>query len=413
MNMATLKLVLDKRRRKSNGTYPIVFRLTHLQKSTTIPTSLSLIPADRDNKKQKVKKCNSTSDTLNHELNKLRLALQDKLMKVDSNSQFDVTAIKNVITGKAEPKASLNFFSFAKKEIQTLLATNKIGNAVIYECAVNSLKGFVNNPKLRFEEINYKLLTEYEAHLVKKELKINSIANYMRTIRAIYNKSVKTNNTSVVHYPFKSYSIKHERTIAKVLTKESFEKINSLELKENSPEYLSRAIFQLIFNLIGISFVDLIALKPANIIDGRIVYRRKKTKRVYSIKMNHFAEAIIADLKKLYPDTPYLLPLLSNDKMSPIEERKTIQLRIQTCNKYLKRIGKELELDLILTTYVARYTWATTAKRLGYSNEIIAEALGHEYGNSVTATYLDGFSQEIIDSTNEAVTKMMFAKSLK
>lgn len=44
-----------------------------------------------------------------------------------------------------------------------------------------------------------------------------------------------------------------------------------------------------------------------------------------------------------------------------------------------------------LTTYVSRHTWATTAKRLGYSNELIAEALGHEYGNKITNIYLDSF----------------------
>ena len=67
-----------------------------------------------------------------------------------------------------------------------------------------------------------------------------------------------------------------------------------------------------------------------------------------------------------------------------------------------------LKLDLTLTSYVARYTWATTAKRAGFSNEIIAEALGHEYGNAVTSTYLAGFSQDTIDNANETVLRMMF-----
>ncbi len=409
--MATLKLVLDSRRKKSNGTFPIAFRLTHLTKSTTIQTSLALPAVDWDNKKQKVKKTNPAADSFNHELNKLKVEYQEALMKIDSKHQPDVIAIKNVLIGKEKPKDTLDFFTFASKEIQALYATNKVGNAVIYECAVNSLKSFVNNPRLKFEQLNYKLLMDYEAFLLKKELKTNSIANYMRTIRAIYNKSVKSNNTSLEHYPFKSYSIKHERTIAKVLTKESFDKINSLILPKNSPEYLSRAIFMLTFNLIGISFADLVTLKTTDIVEGRLVYRRKKTKRIYSIKLNHFAEAIIAEMKAMYPDSPYLIPILNNGSLSALEEKRTIQLRLKTCNKYLKKLGEELKLELVLTTYVARYTWATTAKRVGYSNEIIAEALGHEYGNAVTSTYLDGFNQEIIDNANEAITTKMFDSS--
>jgi integrase/recombinase XerD len=406
-SMATLKIVLDTRRKKANGHYPIVFRLCHLTKSTSIPTDISLSSDDWDAKKQRVKKSNQLSEALNLELNKLKTKYLERLLKTDTGNQQDVTALKNILSGKQKPKPSLDFFAFASKEIQALYSTNKVGNAVIYECAVNSLKGFADSPRLKFEQINYKLLLDYEAHLVKKGLKTNSIANYMRTLRAIYNKSVKTDNTSLAHYPFKSYSIKHERTIAKVLTKEGFDKINALDLSKNSPEFLSRALFMLTFSLIGISFADLITLKPSNLVDGRIVYRRKKTKRVYSILLSPYADSIINDLRSINPHSPYLVPMLNEAELCALTEKKLIQLKLKTCNKYLKRIGDLIEADLKLTTYVARYSWATTAKRMGFSNEVIAEALGHEYGNSVTATYLDGFSQEVIDNANEVVTSSM------
>lgn len=405
--MATLKLTLDTRRKKANGTYPVVFRLTHLTKSTTIPTALSLEIADWDNKKQRVRKTNPTADTLNNELTKLRLAYQKGLMKTDSINLLDVTALKNTITGKEEPTVKMDFFSFASKEVESLLATNKVGNAAVYDCATNSLKEFTKNPKLKFEQLNYKLLLEYEAFLLKRDLKTNTIANYMRTIRAIFNKAIKTNNTGIEYYPFKNYSIKHERTITKVLNQGHFNEINSLDLKTASPEYLSRAVFMVTFNLIGISFADLVTLKPSNVVDGRITYRRKKTKRIYSIKLNTHAEQIINDLKTIYPNSPYLLPIITNEKLSAYDEQRTIKQKLKTCNKYLKRMGETLKFDLVVTTYVARYSWATTAKRMGFSNEIIAEALGHEYGNSVTATYLDGFSQETIDKANLMVCNSM------
>lgn len=60
-----------------------------------------------------------------------------------------------------------------------------------------------------------------------------------------------------------------------------------------------------------------------------------------------------------------------------------------------------------ITTYVARHTWATLAKRMGYSNELIAEALGHEYGNRTTAIYLDDFEQEIIDDLNAKIVSII------
>lgn len=406
--MATLKLVLDTRSKKANGTYPLVFRLTHNTKSTSIPTQLSVGPTEWDKLKQRVRKTNPNSESINHELGKTRLKLQERLLEISDAELLDVTTIKHRITGNVELHKALDFFAFSEREIKALRETNRIGNAIVYECAVNSLRAFIGRASLRFENINYKLLVEFEAHLVAKGLKTNAIANYMRTIRAIFNKSIKTNNTNISFYPFKNYSIKHERTMAKVLSKENFDKLVKLDLPPDSPEFISRAIFLLSFNLIGISFADLITLKHSDVVEGRIVYRRKKTKRIYSIKLNPIAKAILAQLAPAGKSSPFLIPVIKSEFANAMHEKRSVQQSLKTCNKYLRRIGEKLQLDLKLTTYVARYTWATTAKRCGYSNEIIAEALGHEYGNAVTATYLDGFSQEVIDNANDTVTRLMF-----
>lgn len=76
---------------------------------------------------------------------------------------------------------------------------------------------------------------------------------------------------------------------------------------------------------------------------------------------------------------------------------------IKTTNKWLGKIVEDCELNCEVTTYVARHTWATTAKRLGYSIEVIAEAMGHEHGNRITNIYLDSFDQSLIDTVNEKV----------
>ena len=69
----------------------------------------------------------------------------------------------------------------------------------------------------------------------------------------------------------------------------------------------------------------------------------------------------------------------------------------------MKELAKQCDINETITTYVARHSWATTAKRLGYSNELIAEAMGHEYGNKITNIYLDNFDQSVIDELNEKV----------
>jgi hypothetical protein len=40
---------------------------------------------------------------------------------------------------------------------------------------------------------------------------------------------------------------------------------------------------------------------------------------------------------------------------------------------------------------------------LGYSKDLISEALGHEYGNKITGIYLDHYENTILDSMSEKV----------
>lgn len=135
--------------------------------------------------------------------------------------------------------------------------------------------------------------------------------------------------------------------------------------------------------------------------DGRIVYKRRKTGKIYSIRITMEAERILNIYRT--GNSKYLIPM-GLDDIPKNQMRKTIALRLKTCNKYLKRLGKKLELPIPLTTYVARYSWANVAKSLGYSKDLIAEALGHEYGNRVTGIYLDNYGSEVIDEMNEKVT---------
>ena len=78
------------------------------------------------------------------------------------------------------------------------------------------------------------------------------------------------------------------------------------------------------------------------------------------------------------------------------------------CNSYLKKIATDLKIPKDISTYYARYSWANIARSLGYSKDLIAEALGHEYGNRVTGIYLDNFDKGIIDEANKKVIEAVF-----
>lgn len=50
----------------------------------------------------------------------------------------------------------------------------------------------------------------------------------------------------------------------------------------------------------------------------------------------------------------------------------------------------------ILTSYVARHTFATVLKRSGVSTAIISESMGHQT-EAITQTYYKSFENSIID----------------
>ena len=74
-------------------------------------------------------------------------------------------------------------------------------------------------------------------------------------------------------------------------------------------------------------------------------------------------------------------------------------------NKKLKKIGEMIGLEVPLTTYVSRHSWATIAKRSGISTAIISEGLGHETERT-TQIYLDSFENQVLDDANDLITNI-------
>ena len=71
-------------------------------------------------------------------------------------------------------------------------------------------------------------------------------------------------------------------------------------------------------------------------------------------------------------------------------------------NGHLKTIPADASIKGHSTTYTIRHSWATIAKFMGISTEVISEGLGH---NSLKTTqiYLKSFTNSVLDEANEMV----------
>ena len=232
---------------------------------------------------------------------------------------------------------------------------------------------------------------------VTKGMKMNTRSVHMRNLRAVYNWGLDNEYTS--NYPFRKFVIRQEETKKRNLSVEELRALIAYKPTIKGHEYY-RDIFMLLFYLIGINISDLMDLKHEDLINGRIEYRRKKTGKLYSIKVEPEAQKII----DRYKGKEYLL----NVKEKHPYFGTFINQQLKSMGE-VKEVGQggrhELVTPLLpsdVSTYWARHTWATIAASLDIPKETISAALGHEIGSSTTSIYIE-FDRKKIDKANRKV----------
>lgn len=409
----SFKFIIDKVHPKKNFTLPVRLRLYQDRDYKEHSLGFAVEKDDWNEQQQQVLSTNENHLTYNTEISSIKSKVQKFLLFNEDRIITPDEVIRHVNQKeiKERAKAKPDIFIYCNEHIAKLQSSGNIGNSIAYSCAINKLKSYTNKDKLLFEAITYKFLEDFNSSMLADGIKVNTISLYLRTIRALFNKAIKDGTLEAKFYPFTGFKIKNEKTISRALTRPEMAKIASLKPLENSPIWHQRNLFLLSFCFIGINLADLLTLTRENLVDGRIIFRRKKTHKVYSIRVQGKAKEILNFYFKALPDNnrDFLLPFVVQ-KNNPIQLKKDIQQAIKNCNDYLAKVATQCKIDKPITTYYARYTWANIAKGLGYSKDLIAEALGHEYGNKVTGIYLDHYDNATLDSMNEKVIRAVFKR---
>ncbi len=397
--MATIKIVLDQRRAKNNETFPLVIRVRHLKKYFDIKTNYHTNCKKFDSKKEQI-----IGDlTSTHFLHDLKDSFSKRIrefLQENRNTVFDINILKRYVLQK--PAELTTIEEFWKEVIQQLLDSNKTGTARSYITSLSVISKIIDCNSM-FAQVSYKDLIIIETTLLKRGVSINGIAVYMRTFRAICNRAILYNVASLEWYPFRKYKIKKEKTTPRTISIIEMQNYFAHVINAEDRLYKSLCIGKLIFMLRGINLTDLLLLKKCNIHNDRIIYKRAKTGKMYSIKILPHMQELITEFTD---NSEYLFGnLMSHYEKPTLADAKLYADFRKKLNKKLKKISKILEIETPITTYVFRYSYANIAKQLGFSKDLIAEALGHEYGNAVTGIYLEMFDNEIVDNMNENMIK--------
>ena len=392
--MATLSLVLDKRRQKKDGTYPLVFQVILKTVPVKISTGISVKEEDFDRNNGFIK----SDMSLNRELFRTEETYRQRLEQFNlqyPNSK-NANDLKCFLLNKAPTELTIS--EFWDNTIQELIVMGRLGGANVYRQSKSSIGRYVNL-NIPFQHFNYKDLLKLEQQMHLAGISVNGMGVYLRSFRAICNKAIKEDVVTYEWYPFRKYRVKKEKTTPRVITKKELCSYFNLNLSPTHPSYVYWNVGKLIFMLRGINITDLLKLNKSNIKNKRIIYKRAKTGKIYSIKLTETIESLFAE----FTPNETLLGLVTKEQIGSLKRKEHFNQRIKVINKHLDKLGKYLGYEEKLTTYVFRYSYANIAKQLGYSKDLIAEALGHEYGNSVTGIYLEQFDLEVVDGMNETI----------
>ena len=353
---------------------------------------ISVNPAYWDFKKNLPKpKCPNYEALLiliNEKINEFQRIILDKKV---NNAEFTATTLLQS-TDTFQSKHLVSVGEGFLNYIQALKNENRLRYAGMFEVSYSSFIKFNKHLDMPFSDIDVAWLKKYEQWMKSNHYAINTIGTRLRHLRAVFNKAVESKQTTA--YPFNSYKLSkvNQQTAKRAISKQDIQRVINYKGKSDM-ERLAIDLFTFSYFTAGINFIDMAMLERSNIVDGQLVYYRKKTKKQIIIPLQDKAVEIIKKYSNEH--SPYLFPVLSPFHKTEVQVANRLHKVLAKVNKHLKEIGEKLELPIPLTTYVARHSYATVLKRAGVSTAIISESLGHS-SEKITQTYLDSFDNEQI-----------------
>ncbi|MEZ3551046.1 site-specific integrase [uncultured Duncaniella sp.] len=293
-----------------------------------------------------------------------------------------------------------SLFNFMEGIIAKLKQNGKIRTSETYKSTLNSFKRFRDDDDIMLEGLTSQIMEEYEAWHRQRGVTDNTISFYTRILRATYNRAVEQEIIEDRN-PFKRVYTGIEKTVKRALPLPVIKKIKALDLSHAPSVEFARDMFLMSFYLRGMSFIDMAFLKKSDLKYGSITYRRRKTGQRLVIAWT----AEMQQLLDKYPEneTEYLLPII---RRKGTVERFTCRNVGYNINRNLKKVAGKIGLEIPLTLYVARHSWASAAKAKGIPLSVISEGLGHD-SETTTQIYLASLDTSVIDKANSLIMKSL------
>lgn len=421
INKGVILTITNDYRPNSEGKYGVRFKITHKGIRKFIPYKESLkldewkkLVNDRCRDDEIIKK----RESIKKEYDVIKGHIKD-IVEVE-NKPFSFELL-NVRLGRGDKNSV--FAAFIEK-IETLRKNGRVGTSVSYKDALGSIWRYVNKvddskqfskvyqdsgwlnkyTNLVFDQITTSWLENYLKWLRENRKSDTTAGIYLRNLRAIMNER----NIPENKYPFgKDKFVIPEGSGRKIaLNKDMIYLIDTMQFPTDSKAALYRDLWLFSYLCNGANLKDIFRLRYGNIEGNIIHFVRAKTE--FTVKKKTSIEAAIHPRMQEIIDrwgnsekkrTNYIFPFLF-DGITPEEERVIVQDYTKRINRRMELIAKALGLNIKITLYSARHSFAVNSERSGQRTSLISKSLGHK-NLKTTIDYLGSFDkEEIIENSN-------------
>ena len=322
----------------------------------------------------------------------LIIEYNDKLNRKDTSRW----TVRQVVEYLRTADTDLCFSEYARLHIDRMIDRGQQRNARNYQLALQHLERFCGTTKIMFDELTSPTVNRWIQTL---ELTKRAKEMYPVCMRQVFKAAImeyndydngliriKTNPWAKVKIPAADRTEK--LAISPEMCREFFSApLPESKMKSPLPEF-GRDVAKMILCLAGINTVDLYELRKEDYQDGRICYRRAKTRKIRRdeayIEMR--VEPILLPLFEKYKadeNDPYLFNFHSRMTTSD-----SFNANVNTgLRKVCESMG--MQKDEWFSAYTFRHTWGTVAQNdCDATIDEVAFAMNHSNGHAVTRGYI-------------------------
>ncbi len=400
----TISIVLDLRREKGKGLYPVKLRVY----SKTIKRA-KLYATDIDLSENGFKAIwtNGNSKNLRGKNRDIRLFLNNFEQRANEEAEqltvFSFEKFEKKLFRRSSD--ANNIIYHFEKEIEKNIKKGKIGTSESFKYSLKSIHNFANYrakkelTKIPFEIFTVDWLEAYESYMISIGKSITSVGIYLRALRIIFNNAIDDNDINKEIYPFgkKKYQIPKSKKVKKALNAEDLKVLFNTKPKTYEQEK-AKDFWFFSYSTNGMNIKDLALLKYSDISSEEFSYYRAKTfgksavKEKINIHINDYTKEMIEKYgTKNMNGFVFSILNIEDDEETRYKKVKNFTRFI---NQHIKKLAKENNITSELSSYWARHSFATNSIRKGASKEFISEALNHS-SMDVTDNYFAGFEDDI------------------